>query len=104
MDTKALIKAFIEEEKANTRAEFESLGSGSWRYSRDQREFAIRKAQEVGVRATARVLKIPRKTIQRWLKAADIQVERCPEWVYGWAHWRKKKREKWERIRAHRGH
>ena len=101
MDTKSLIRAFIEDENENVRAEFESLGVGGWRYSKEQKEFAIRKAQETGVRATARVLKIPRKTIQRWLRAAGIQVARCPEWVHGWAYWRRKKREKWERLKPY---
>ena len=53
-----------------------------------------------GVRYTARTLGLQRKTIQRWLRAEGIQVKRCPDWVYDWAYWRRKRREKWEHGNA----
>lgn len=101
-ETRVLIRAFIEEEILNKRAEFRSLGSGKKRYTEEQKEYAINKAQEIGVRATARLLLLPRKTIQRWLRVKGTQVKRCPSWVYDWAHWRRKRRENWERRKLYR--
>ena len=101
-ETRALIRASIEEEILDKRAEFRALGSSKKCYTEEQKEYAIDSAREIGVRATARLLQLPRKTIQRWLRAKGIQVKRCPSWVYDWAYWRRKKREKWERIRLYR--
>lgn len=101
-ETRVLIRAFIEEEILNKRAEFSSLGSGKKRYTEEQKEYAINKVQDIGVRATARLLLLPRKTIQRWLRVKGTQVKRCPSWVYDWAYRRRKRRENWERIRFYR--
>jgi len=101
-ETRALIRASIEEENLNKRAEFRALGSGKKRYTEEQKEYAINKAQEIGVRATARLLQLSRKTIQRWLRAKGTRVKRCTDWVYDWAYWRRKRREKWERIKLYR--
>jgi len=98
MRTNHLIKALIETGAESQRMEFYSLGSGG-RYSREQKSYVVDKAQEIGVRATARLLRIPRRTIQRWLREKGIEVKRCPDWVYQWAYWRRKSREKWERIK-----
>jgi hypothetical protein len=98
MKTKELIRAAIDEENYYKRIEFYSLGSGG-HYSKEQKNYAIEKAQEIGVRATARLLKLPRRTLQRWLRAKGIKVKRCPDWVYEWAYRRRKSREKWERIK-----
>jgi len=88
------------------RADFTARGSGKRknRYTGNQKDWAIRQAQEIGVRATARLLGLQRKTIQRWLRAEGIWVKPCPDWVYDWAYWRRKRREKWDRIRAYRGY
>lgn len=101
-ETRALIRASIEEEILDKRAEFRALGSGKKRYTEEQKEYVINKAQEIGVRATARLLQLSRKTIQRWLRAKGIQVKRCPSWVYDWVYWRRKRQEKWERRRFYR--
>jgi hypothetical protein len=98
MNTSKLIKALIEAETESQRIEFYSLGPGG-HYSKEQKNYAIEKVQEIGVRATARLLRIPRRTIQRWLRGKGITVKRCPDWVYEWAYRRKKSREKWERIK-----
>lgn len=104
----AFIKLFIAEENAYLRAEFENLGSNpkrkSKRYAQKQKDWATNKAVEIGVRATARLLALQRKTIQRWLRKRGIMVGRCPGWVYGWADQRNKRRGKWERIKARRGY
>jgi DNA invertase Pin-like site-specific DNA recombinase len=105
-DTKNLIRAFIEELNEEKRFDFRFLGyrKKKHRYTQKQKDFAIRLAQEKGVRATAKILGLHRKTIQRWLRAEGIWVKRCPDWVYEWAYWRRKRNEKWERIRRYRGY
>ena len=105
-NTRGFIRAFIESENEDKQAEFRSLGykKKKNRYTQRQKNYAINKAQESGVRATARILGLQRKTIQRWLRGQGIWVKRCPDWVYSWAYWRKKRLEKWERIRAYRGY
>ncbi|MBA7606387.1 hypothetical protein ES703_13535 [subsurface metagenome] len=64
LEIRELIRASIIEEKLNRREEFRALGSGKKRYTEEQKEYAINKAQEIGVRATARLLQLYRKTIQ----------------------------------------
>jgi len=101
----ASIKLFIAEENEYLRAEFICLNPDeSFRYTKEQKNWAINKALEIGVRATARILYLERKTIQRWLRESGTTVRRCPRWVYGWADQRNKRREKWERIKARRGY
>ena len=100
------IRAMVEMFNEEKRSHFSSLGyeEQGLRYHADQRAYAVKLAQEVGVRATARILGLHRKTIQRWLRAAGVWVKPCPDWVYDWAYWRRKRREKWERIMARRGY
>ena len=102
---KALQLELIEEQNAELREDFRALGPKrrGLRYARAQRDWAIGKAGEIGVRATARLLELERKTIQRWLRAARVRVRRAPAWVYDWARWRNERREKWKRIKARRG-
>jgi hypothetical protein len=102
LSTKALIRLWIEVENRKLLLYFNSLNPEGGQYSTEQREYAIEKALTIGVRATSRLLHVPRRTIQRWLRAKGIRVKRCPGWVYDWAHWRRKRREKWERIMLHR--
>lgn len=102
IETRELIRMFIEEENREKRAQFNSLGLGRGHYTSDQKDYAINKAISIGVRATSRLLNVQRRTIQRWLRAKGITVKRCPPWVYDWAYWRRKSREKWERIISYR--
>jgi len=104
LETRELIRMWIEEDNREKRAQFNALGLGKGPYTADQKDYAINKAISIGVRASSRLLNIPRKTIQRWLRAKGITVKRCPDWVYDWAYWRNKRREKWERIKAYRGY
>jgi ActR/RegA family two-component response regulator len=99
MNTSKLIKALVAQENLSDPMHFKNLGSGKKHYSKKQKDFATSRAKETGVRATARLLKLPRRTLQRWLRKKDIQVKRCPDWVYEWAYRRRKSREKWERIK-----
>ncbi len=101
-ETRLLIRMFIEEENREKRAEFNALGKDRGHYTVEQKDYAINKAISIGNRATSRLLNVPRRTIQRWLRAKGITVKRCPDWVYDWAYWRRKRREKWERIILYR--
>jgi len=105
LETRALIRSFIEEENREQLFYFKALGSERGRhYTDNQKDYAVHKAISIGVRATSRLLNMPRRTIQRWLRANGIAVKRCPDWVYSWAYWRNKRREKWDRIKAFRGY
>jgi hypothetical protein len=98
LETRALIRAFIEEENREQLFYFKALGSERERHYTDkQKEYAIKKAISIGVRATSRLLHLPRRTIQRWLRAEGVTIKRCPNWVYDWAYWRRKRIEKLKR-------
>ena len=96
MSMKNIMRMFILDEAEDQREEFQCYGITGSRYSEKQIEFAVNKCQEIGVRATSRLLCLHRKTLQRWLRKHDIDVKRCPDWVYDWAYWRNKRREKWK--------
>jgi len=78
------------------RTEFEAMGTGD-RYCQMQKEYALRLIDEYGVRATARILCLPRRTLQRWCREQSKYVRRCPDWVYLWAAKRQKRRTFWAR-------
>lgn len=96
-DTRILIKYLTEEQNEETRAYFYYLGDGKRNYTMRQKEFAFSQIDNYGVRGTARILQIPRRTIQRWCREYHKMVRRCPTWVYEWAERRRRKREFWER-------
>ena len=104
LSTKALIRLWIEAQNRKQLSYFQSLNPKGGHYTQEQKEYAIEKAKSTGVRATSRLLHMPRRTIQRWLRKKGIIVKRCPDWVYDWAYWRRKRREKWERIKSYRGY
>ena len=104
LETRELIQMWIEAENREQLFYFINLNPGRGHYTNEQKKYAIEKAKSIGVRATSRLLKVPRRTIQRWLRANRITVKRCPDWVYSWAYWRNKRREKWDRIKAYRGY
>ena len=78
------------------RYEFCALGNGV-QYAESQKHYAFELIDEYGIRATARILQIPRRTLQRWCRGSGVWVRRCPAWVYQWAEKRRKRREFWER-------
>ena len=84
---------FFNEEK---RELFQAFGEGG-RYTQRQKEYAFELIAEYGIRATARILKIPRRTLQRWRRENNIWVRRCPSWIYGWVERRRKRKEFWRR-------
>jgi hypothetical protein len=79
------------------RKRFLSLGKGKRPYTMRQKEFALSLIDENGVRATSRILKIPRRTVQRWCRQCGKEVKRCPDWVRDWALRRRGRREFWRR-------
>jgi len=77
---------------------FHFLGLGKvGQYTKSQKDYAFNLINEYGVRATARILQVPRRTLQRWCRKYNVWVKRCPYWVYQWAERRRKKREFWQR-------
>jgi hypothetical protein len=94
--TKELMRLMHREIYEEKRAWFESLGQG-YRYNDEQKVYAFELIEEHGVRATARILNIPRRTLQRWCRKHHVFVKRCPSWVHGWAERRRKRRESWRR-------
>src|SRR3972149_1642428 len=96
-ETRAMIRALVEQANEEKRDWFESLGRG-YRYNREQKAYGFELIRESGVRATARILNIPRRTLQRWCRKHQVFVRRCPSWVYEWAERRRKKRTFWQPI------
>ena len=94
---KAIIRILAEDLNEETRRHFLCLGDGRRAYARPQMDYALSLIDTYGVRATSRILQIPRRTIQRWCRRYGKRVRRCPAWVYEWAERRRKKREFWER-------
>jgi len=76
--------------------DFRSMSRG-FRYIEDQKRFAFEQIAKYGIRATSKILQMPRRTLQRWCRKNCVVVERCPSWVYEWAARRKKRKEFWAR-------
>lgn len=96
MTTKQLIRIAQQQTYDEMAFDFRALGN-SGQYTNSQKDYAFKQITEYGVRATARILQIPRRTLQRWCRKYQIYVRRCPYWVYDWAEKRRKRREFWER-------
>ena len=88
----------VQAEMANEKMQdvFESLGQGS-HYTSEQKAYAFQLIEQNGIRATAKILRIPRRTLQRWCRESHVFVKRCPYWVYDWAERRRKRRAFWQR-------
>lgn len=88
IDIKSLINAFNEEK----RYQFLAYGDGGRNYKKAQMLYAISLIDIHGLRGTARILEIPRRTLQRWCRKYGKVPSRCPNWVYERAErWRKRK-------------
>lgn len=96
ISTRVVILQAQQEIYSGMRAEFEAMDAGG-RYNRQQKDYAFRLIDEYGLRATARILGVPRRTLQRWCRQQSKYVRRCPDWVYAWAAKRRKKRAFWAR-------
>lgn len=92
-----LTKESIEQANEELRLEFRCLGKGGRNFSEAQKKFACLQIEISGIRATSRILEIPRRTLQRWARSSGVYVKECPDWVVGWAERRRKRREFWER-------
>ena len=96
MSTRALMIRWQQQAYDEMRDEFEAMGKGK-RYCRRQKSYALKLIDQYGLRATARILGLPRRTLQRWCRAECKYVHRCPGWVHSWAAKRRKRREFWAR-------
>ena len=76
-----IIRQLIQQQNNELREEFQSLSAGG-QYTEEQKQYAFRLLDQNGVRQTAIILNIPRRTIQRWCRDKGINVNRCPDWVY----------------------
>jgi hypothetical protein len=93
---KETTREIIELQNEELRFEFALLGEGKRHYSNQQKDFALSLVDTYGIRGTGRILLLPRRTIQRWCRAQNKRVKRCPLWVYEWAERRRKRREFWQ--------
>ena len=87
-------RACAETDNDTIRAKFESLKKGHY-YTDKQKAFAFEFIDELGIRATAKMLQIPRRTLQRWCRKYNVPVKRCPGWVYQWAESRRIRKALW---------
>ena len=92
----AYLKTLVEFFNEEKRDMFQAYGEGG-QYTQRQKGYAFELIAEYGIRSTARILQIPRRTLQRWCRANRVYVKRCPDWVYGWVERRRKRREFWQR-------
>ncbi len=112
MNPKWTIQFFSEE----TRFEFENLYTqrkdilqqrkwirinGIWalhsKYSPEQQIYALNKCQELGIRATSRLLGVSRRTLQRWCRRFNVSISRYPPWMADWRERKIRKRNFWRR-------
>lgn len=91
------VRSLINAENEEMRFRFRWLGKPGRVYTESQKEYALSQVNIYGVRATSRILELPRRTIQRWCRQDGKLVKRCPSWVYDWAERKRKRREFWER-------
>ena len=95
-ETRRLMIMMQQQYYEDKRYHFLDLGKGG-QYTEAQKRYAFELISEYGVRATARILKIPRRTLQRWCRKYNIYVRLCPSWVREWAERRRKRKEFWAR-------
>jgi hypothetical protein len=91
-----MFRLYAEQFNEEKRAEFAYLGQGG-HYTSEQKAYAFQLIEEGGIRATAKILRMPRRTLQRWCRRYQVFVKRCPYWVYDWAERRRRRREFWQR-------
>jgi len=93
-ETKEIMLDFMQGINDEKHYRFMAFGNGG-RYTDKQKNYAFELISKSGIRATARILKIPRRTLQRWCRKHYIYVKRCPDWVYDWAERRQKRQFFW---------
>ena len=82
--------------KCYNHAHFRGNGHGG-HYTGEQKAYAFQLIEENGIRATAKILEIPRRTLRRWCRESHVFVKRRAYGVYDWAERRRKRREFWQR-------
>ena len=90
----AYLKTLVEFFNEEKRELFQAFGEGG-HYTQSQKDYAFELIDEYGIRATAKILQIPRRTLQRWCRKNGVWVKRCPYWVYGWVERRRKRQDFW---------
>ena len=95
MNSREMIRSWIEDVNEEKRYSFQSLGTGG-HYTEAQKKYAFELIDEHGLRATARILKIPRRTLQRWCRRIRKFVQPCPPWIWDWAYGRQRRRQFWQ--------
>jgi hypothetical protein len=95
-ETKEIMLDFMQDLNEEKHYRFMAYGNGG-QYTDRQKDYAFELIRKSGIRATARTLEIPRRTLQRWCRKYHIRVERCPDWVYEWAERRRRRRLFWQR-------
>ena len=95
-ETRRLMLMMQQQFYEEKRYHFLALGNEG-QYTESQKHFAFELIDEYGIRATARILQIPRRTLQRWCRKYNIYVRLCPSWVHEWAERRRKRKEFWAR-------
>lgn len=70
------------------------------KYSPQQQKYALEKCLEIGIRATARLINVNRRTLQIWCRYYDICIPRYPEWMESWADRKRRRRDFW-RLRGY---
>ncbi|HDZ69311.1 MAG TPA: hypothetical protein ENH43_02710 [Phycisphaerales bacterium] len=94
-ETRQLMIAMQQQFYEEKRYHFLAFGNEG-QYTESQKNYAFELIDEYGIRATARILQIPRRTLQRWCGLYGVYVKRCPSWVYEWAERRREKRRFWQ--------
>jgi len=74
LSIKALIRLWIEADNRKQLSYFKSLNPIGGHYTQKQKEYAIEKANAIGIRAASRLLHLPIMTIQMWLREKGITV------------------------------
>lgn len=87
------MKSIIGALNAATRAEFRALGGPGARYATAQKDMALALVDQHGIRGVVRVLRLNRRTLQRWCRKSGKTVPDCPPWLKGWAEQRRKRLE-----------
>lgn len=95
-ETRRLMLMMQQQFNEEKRYHFLALGNEG-QYTESQKRYAFELIDEHGIRATAKILQIPRRTLQRWCRQYGVYVRRCPSWVYEWAERRRRKRAFWQR-------
>jgi hypothetical protein len=52
------------------------LGDGKRNYTLQQKKYALARINRDGIRATSRILEVPRRTLQRWARYYGVNVRR----------------------------